>query len=349
MPESLTQSAAILANPTAGGAATKADALSLRLAEGLAGAGIKARILILAPGGADPEAWRRGLGRLMADGLDYAFVLGGDGTVLTVATVLLGHDVPIGIIPLGTANLLARDLGLPLEPEATLDGLVAALVGRLERRMGTGLADTVDAAQVAVNVRRIDVGRVNGHPFLCASMLGMTTELAKTREAARGLGTWRLLPRLVRKGYWLLKRYPFRSITLSFDDDQLSLSTRAMIIANNPIRAEPGLYPSRARLDSGVLGIYGVHEGPLSALPRLALSLISGTWTSEPRVFSRTAHRVTIDTRKPRRISALNDGQPRVLRTPLHYDILPRALPVLMPVPAPVAEPVSEPAGEHEA
>jgi diacylglycerol kinase family enzyme len=129
MPESLTQSAAILVNPTAGGAATKADALSLRLAEGLAGAGIKARILILAPGGADPEAWRRGLGRLMADGLDYAFVLGGDGTVLTVATVLLGHDVPIGIIPLGTANLLARDLGLPLEPEATLDRLVAGLVG----------------------------------------------------------------------------------------------------------------------------------------------------------------------------------------------------------------------------
>ena len=167
-------------------------------------------------------------------------------------------------------------------------------------------------------------------------MLGMTTELAKAREAARGLGTWRLLPRLVRKGYWLLKRYPFRSVTLCFDDDQLSVSTRAMIITNNPVRAEPGLYPSRARLDRGVLGIYGVHEGPLSALPRLALSLIAGTWTSEPRVFSRTAHRVTIDTRKSRRINALNDGEPVRLRTPLHFDILTHALPVLMPVTDPV-------------
>ncbi len=332
MPESLTKSAAILVNPKAGGAAYKADTLSVHLAEGLKGVGIKAHLLNLAPGSADPEGWRRDLGRLMAGGLDYAFVLGGDGTVLTVATGLLGHDVPLGIIPLGTANLLARDLGLPLEPEAALDGLVEGVAMGLAE----GLIDGVEVAQVGGNVRRIDVGRVNGHPFLCASMLGMTTELAKAREAARGLGTWRLLPRLVRKGYWLLKRYPFRSVTLCFDDDQLSVSTRAMIITNNPIRAEPGLYPSRARLDRGVLGIYGVHEGPLSALPRLALSLIAGTWPREPRVFSRTAHRVTIDTRKSRRIKALNDGEPVRLRTPLHFDILTHALPVLMPVTDPV-------------
>jgi diacylglycerol kinase family enzyme len=306
------------------------------LAKGLSDIGIKAHILSVAPGGADPDGWRRDLGRLMAHGLDYAFVLGGDGTVLTVATVVLGHDIPLGIIPLGTANLLARDLGLPLEPEAALDGLVEGLVEGLAEGLAGGLSDGVRTAQVGGNVRHIDVGRVNGHPFLCASMLGMTTELAKAREAARGLGTWRLLPRLVRKGYWLLKRYPFRSVTLCFDDDQLSVSTRAMIVTNNPLRAEPGLYPSRARLDRGVLGIYGVHEGPLSALPRLALSLIAGTWPSEPRVFNRTAHRVTIDTRKSRRINALNDGEPVRLRTPLHYDILTHALPVLMPLPEPV-------------
>ena len=337
MPESLIKTAAILVNPKAGGAANKADALSLRLAKGLIGAGIKIHMLIMASGDADPDGWRRDLGRLMASRLDYAFVLGGDGTVLTVATLLLGHDVPLGIIPLGTANLLARDLGLPLEPEAAVDVLIAALIQDRTRDWTGDRVDhgvhAEDVAGLGAPIRRIDIGRVNGHPFLCASMLGMTTELAKTREAARGLGTWRLLPRLVRKGYWLLKRYPFRSVTLCFDDEQLSVSTRAMIITNNPVRAEPGLYPSRARLDRGVLGIYGVREGPLSALPRLALSLIAGTWTTEPRVFSRTAHRVTIDTRKSRRIKALNDGEPVRLRTPLHYDILTRALPVLVPVP----------------
>ena len=327
-----TRLAAILVNPGAGGAAHKADALSLRLAEGLAGIGIKAHILVLATGGADPDGWRRDLARLLADdALDHAFVLGGDGTVLTVATVLLGHQIPLGIIPLGTANLLARDLGLSLEPEAAVAGLIAAL-GPASRESGAD--PMVGPVAPAAPVRRIDIGCVNGHPFMCASMLGMTTELAKTREAARGVGTWRLLPRLARKGYWLLKRYPFRRLTLSFDDDQLSVSTRAMIITNNPVRAERGLYPGRTHLDRGVLGIYGVHEGPLSALPRLALSLIAGTWGSEPRVFSRTARRVSIDTRKPRRIDVLNDGEPCRLRTPLHYDILTQALPVLLPRPA---------------
>lgn len=307
IPADRTSSAAILVNPDAGQALGKADSLSLRLKQRLASVDIRATILVLAPSGADAEGWRRELARLLHDGLDRVYVLGGDGTVLTVATSLLGHEVPMGIIPLGTANLLARDLGLPLDPEQAVETLIDPCV------------------------RRIDIGRVNGQPFLCASMLGMTTELAKTREALRGIGAWYLLPSMLTKGYWLLMLYPFRSVTLSFPDHQLSVTTRAMVISNNPLQPEPGVYPRRAHLDGGRLGIYGVHQGPLYELPRLALSLITGTWPSEPRVFNRISDRVTIDTRKPRMLTALNDGEPCQLRTPLHYDILTAALPVLVP------------------
>ena len=307
IPTDRSSSAAILVNPDAGQALGNADRLSRSLAQQLASVDIRATVLVLAPGGADPDGWRRDLAQLLHDGLDRVYVLGGDGTVLTVATSLLGHEVPIGIIPLGTANLLARDLGLPLDPEQAV------------------------AALIDPRVRHIDIGRVNGHPFLCASMLGMTTELAKTREALRGLGTWLLLPSMLRKSYWLLMRYPFRNLTLSFPDHQLSVNTRAMLVSNNPLQPEPGLYPRRAQLDGGRLGIYGVHQGPLYELPRLALSLIIGTWPSEPRVFNRTSDRVIIDTRKPRMLTALNDGEPCRLRTPLHYDILTAALPVLVP------------------
>ena len=74
---------------------------------------------------------------------------GGVGTVYKARDRYLGRDVALGIVPLGTANLLARDLGMPTDPARAADAL----------------ADT--------EVRRIDVGRVNGEPFLCASMMGL--------------------------------------------------------------------------------------------------------------------------------------------------------------------------------
>ncbi|MGB5832136.1 MAG: diacylglycerol kinase family protein [Thiohalocapsa sp.] len=311
MPSVSASTTAIFVNRNSGQASGQADALSRTLAADLARSRVNAEILTLSRDGPEASDWQRNLSLLLANGLDRVYVLGGDGTVLAVARVLLGQDIPIGIIPLGTANLLARDLGLPLQPEQAADAL---------------LQDPTRA-----EIRYIDVGRVNGHPFLCASMLGMTTELAKAREAARGLGTWRMLPGMLRKGYWLLKRYPFRRVTLAFDDHQLSVRTRAMVISNNAILPKPGLFPARTSLNSGMLGIYGVEEGPLHDLPRIALSLMAGTWADEPGVFVRISNRVTVDTRKPRRTTVLNDGEPCRLRTPLHYDVLPEALPVLVP------------------
>jgi diacylglycerol kinase family enzyme len=299
-------SAAIVVNPRSGRSTGQADGLARRLAATLRQSGTASHRTTFDPN-AVRSGWRRELEQRLAEGADHAYVLGGDGTVLAVATAVLGRDVPLGIVPLGTANLLARDLGMPLEPERA----VAALID----------------AQSAY----IDVGRVNGKPFLCASMLGMTTELARTREAARGLGTWRAVPRMIRKAYWLLKRYPFRHLSLVLDDDQLRLRTRALLIANNPLSPTFGLYPRRARIDDGVLGIYGVRDGPLHDLPRLVLALLAGSWASETRIFDRTARRVTIETGRPHRVTVLNDGEQCRLDTPLRYEILPRALPVLVP------------------
>ena len=262
-----------------------------------------------------PEVLRDGphrdalLGCLDA-GTRQAYVLGGDGTVRGVAALLLGRDVPLGIVPLGTANLLARDLGLPPAPLPTI------------------------AALATTQVRRIDVARCNGVPFLCAAMFGMSTVLARAREAVRGIGVWRMLPRLLRKAYWVLKRYPFHRIQLHLDDEPLVLTTRALAVSNNPLEPRPGLPPTRASLTSARLGVYGVREGPLYDLPRLALTLLAGTWPDEPRVFNRECTRLRIDTQRSTRIMALLDGEPEPLQTPLMFDVLPAALPVLVPAAA---------------
>jgi diacylglycerol kinase family enzyme len=153
--------AIIIVNTRSGEGRGQGHELSRRLAGRLQARGVHARSIAFDAHDHGP-GWRQRLDDALDAGATQVFVLGGDGTVLAVAGAVLGRDVAIGIVPLGTANLLARDLGLPLDP-----------------------ADAVDALAKA-EVRRIDVGRVNGELFLCASMLGLTTTLARAREAARG-------------------------------------------------------------------------------------------------------------------------------------------------------------------
>ncbi|SDW39883.1 diacylglycerol/lipid kinase family protein [Thiocapsa roseopersicina] len=253
--------------------------------------------------------WRRRLDEALDAGARHVYVLGGDGTVLAVAKALLDRDAVLGIVPMGTANLLARDLELPLDPMLAVDALLEA------------------------QPRRIDVGRVNGELFLCASMLGMGTTLARIRESGRGQGALRLWPRLLSKALWILWRYPHRRIILELDGQTLTLRSRALVISNNPVLPQAGLYPRRGRLDGGLLGIYGVREGSFGELPRVALRLLNGSWADEPLIFHHDAPQLTVQapsaSRRGRRIMVLNDGERVRLELPLRYEIQPRALSVL--------------------
>ncbi len=290
----------------AGRAADGQDAVLSQLEAALRGLDLTT-VSLPFPAVVEDPARRAELDAHLDAGVRRVVVLGGDGTVHSVAALLLGRDVPLGIVPLGTANLLARDLGLPLEPEAAID------------------------VQTTARVHRIDVARCNGEPFLCAAMFGMATDLAQARESARGVGTWRMLPKVLRKAYWLLKRYPFHRVHLRLDAAYTTLTTRALMVSNNPLKPQAGLYPTRAALDSGQLGVYGVQEGSLYDLPRVALTLLAGTWGQEPRVFQRVCSRAQIDTRRRTTIAALLDGERTRLHTPLCFDLLPRALPMLVP------------------
>ncbi|MBK5929538.1 diacylglycerol/lipid kinase family protein [Halochromatium salexigens] len=299
--------AVIVVNHRAGAGAPQVAALADRLSEHLSAQGLSVSTIAFGDDQAAPP-WRQRLQAALAAGSEQVFVLGGDGTVLAVASQLFGHSVPLGIIPLGTANLLARDLDIPLQPEAAVDTL----------------AD--DPAITA-----IDVGWVNGEPFLCASMIGLTTALARTREAMRGRGPLWATLRFLRKALLLLWRYPYHRLRIWLDGEQLNVETRALVITNNPIRSIVRPHPSRDRLDAGQLGLYGVHQGPLWELPRLALRLMQGDWAHDPRIFQQQARALRVETRHEHELVVMNDGERLRLKTPLLYEIQPAALCVLSP------------------
>jgi diacylglycerol kinase family enzyme len=283
--------------------------LSRRIAGRLRERGVDAGVIGFGKAGRRPFNWRRRLDEALDAGVRHVYAVGGDGTVLAVAQVLLERDAVLGIVPTGTANLLARDLGIPLDPMPAVDALLEA------------------------RPRRIDVGRVNGELFLCASMLGMATTLARFRESGRGEGALRLWPRLLGKALWMLWRYPHRRIILELDGRVLTLRSRTLVISNNPLLPQAGLYPRRGRLDRGLLGIYGVREGSFLELPRVALQMLKGSWADEPLIFHHDAPRLSVQApsarRRGRRITILNDGERVRLDLPLRYEVLPLALSVL--------------------
>ncbi|WP_026869245.1 diacylglycerol/lipid kinase family protein [Inquilinus limosus] len=273
---------------------------------------------ILAEAGAEPLvavaegiALCRALDAAVASDAEAILVGGGDGTIIAAAERLLpenrsGAARPLGIVPLGTANLLARDLGLPLSPEAAVATLLA----------GTP--------------RRIDVGLVNDRIFLNSSLPGIAPRMVLQRERMRhdpGPMKWLRLVRAFLRGY---DRGPRLHVVLQADGRPLRLITRTLAVTNNPLAEGFAAIHSRTGLDGGTLGVYAARIGRRLDLWRLIARIVAGTWQQDPAAAALQARRVTVISRRAR-LWVANDGENHLLATPLRYRILPKALTVLVP------------------
>lgn len=245
--------------------------------------------------------------RAAAGCADAVAVFGGDGSILSVVAALGDRTIPLGLIPGGTMNVLARDIGIP-----------------------TGTAEAVDIIANGTTAT-IDVACVNDQPFLCNSEIGFMTHLARTREKLRELPWWRRWPAMVVQGLDLLRTYPRLRITLEADGRIHRFRTRAIVVSNNLLGDAPAPIPPRRSLNAGVLGIYIARDTSPWGLLRLAARLIAGGWQSEESLEVLSAKSAVLSLDRPLLLSVMNDGEASQLQTPLHYAIRARALRVLVP------------------
>lgn len=245
---------------------------------------------------------------------------GGDGTVTALAEVAIQAGKTLAVLPLGTANLLARDLALPL----TLDEWFASY------------ADMVP--------RRIDVGEVNGRVFLHKVVIGAVPGIAAAREQLRGrtdIGAkfgflMHFVHRLSR-----VRRFA-AEITPGKGEPHIE-RVQSIAVANNDYAEGPGKIFSRARLDEGTLSLYLLrHLGPMDAF-RLGLGMLFGSWRNDQVLEIENVRSLVIRTNR-RRVRVMLDGEIEMLQGPLSFRSLPLALNVLAP---PVAAP--EPAVDVDA
>jgi len=276
---------------------------------------IAAIVQALAAGGHEVESHlvgRRELARALSalaarNDFDAVVVGGGDGTMLTAILAGLGRDRPLAMLPLGTLNLFARDLGLPMNPVEA-----ARMLGR-----------AVPA--------EIDLAEVNGLPFAIWASLGMHPWIVRQRDHLQRDG--------MRKGRAMLlaalrafRRYPMVDVTLTTGKDSMAVTTPLLFITNNAWREQrPPL--ARQALDAGMLEIHvAACTGRLSLLWLVAEAFL-GHWRASRRLQTFTAEEVRVVSSKNRVMVSL-DGEVTVMHSPLVFKVRPHALKVLMPAPA---------------
>ena len=258
--------------------------------------------------GADIEEAVKGL---IADG-DVSSVIagGGDGTITSIAGQLAGKNIALGILPLGTMNLMAKSL--EIGPDLTQ---ALAQLGNAEQRM-------------------IDVGRVDGRVFLHHLSLGIQPRMVRVREK---LGYSSRLTKMLAGARAMLsvilKPQSLR-LKAEIDGRPVELKAPALVISNN--RYENSVWMKHSGLDEGLLGLYAVKPMSKFAFMKLALDMLRGRWRDNLNVIEDTAQHVRLEKRrrfggKSNAILATLDGEVALLNSPIDVRIDPQALRVLTP------------------
>ena len=230
---------------------------------------------------------------------------GGDGTVNSVATEVVDSGKTLGVLPLGTLNHFARDLGIPFE----VDDAVRTIIE----------GQTVE----------VDVAEVNDRVFLNNSSLGLYPIIVREREKRQRLGSGKW-PAFVWATIQALRRYPFLDVRLRVDGEWLDRTTPFVFIGNNEYVMDLFNIGVRERLDRGVLSIYITHRTGRLRLMGLALRAVFGRLNEDKDFLALRSDEVKIHTAHKRLRVAL-DGEITVLQPPLDYQIRARALRVIVP------------------
>src|SRR6185295_2089405 len=180
-----------------------------------------------------------------------------------------------GVLPFGTMNHFAKDLHIPLD----LEGAIQTIV--------TG------------HVVSVDVGDVNGRIFLNNSSLGLYPTIVRERQKQQRLG-WGKWPAYVWAGYAALRRYPFLTVSVGVDGQELGGRTPFLFVGNNQYEMKALNVGGRACLDKGELSLYMTNRTGRLGLLRLALRALVGRLAQEKDFTALCTKEIWVETKHSR-------------------------------------------------
>jgi YegS/Rv2252/BmrU family lipid kinase len=251
----------------------------------------------------DPVDGRDKARRTAEEGHDILLVVGGDGTVNTTGSALIGTETALGVVPMGSGNGFARHFGIPLKPEDAARALADA------------------------EVQKIDVGMVNDMTFLVTCSMAWDAAIVKSfeRSPVRGVVPY------VFAGVYEFLSYEPQQITAELDSGEvLTFPDPVVFTIANLTQYGGGAIISRdAQPDDGMLDLVVARKQDIPVLAANIHRLLTGSIVELPRVVHRRFRSLTATRANAAQIQI--DGELADVPQELRVRVQPRCLHVLVP------------------
>jgi YegS/Rv2252/BmrU family lipid kinase len=281
------------------GAAARSEREADEIRAALASAGIKGRVELL-----DGAAIAEQVKKAAEAGTELIVVGGGDGTISAAAGALAGTETSLGILPLGTLNHFARDLGIPMKLDEA--------------------AKVIAAGQTRV----VDVAEVNGRTFINNSAIGLYPLMVIDRDLQQQrLGRSKRFAMVV-AALRTLARFHHDRLTLTVNDEQARLDTPLLFVGNNDYRIDIGAPGHRGSLQDGKLCVLVMRKKTRRGLIAASIRALLNRTRPDDMVRLDDVARLRVASRRTH-LPISVDGEVTALTSPLDYKVRKRALKVI--------------------
>lgn len=291
----------VLLNRT-GGTLSADPGLADRARDALTSAGLDVEVELLSGGDCAVRC------RAIAERKDPLLIVGGgDGTISAAASALAGTDTLLGILPFGTLNHFARDLGVPTD----LEEAARLIVSRKDRR--------------------VDIGEMNDRLFINNSAIGLYPLMVVDRDLQRKrLGRSKRVAMIV-ASLRTLARFNRHRLTLTVNEEETGrVDTPLLFVGNNDYRLDIAAAGQRERLDRGELCVLVMRKKTRSGLVAASIRAFFGGSRADDMVRLDGVERLRVSALRPRLVVSL-DGEIVSAQSPLEYKIRKQALRVIAP------------------
>lgn len=267
-------------------------------------------------------------------GVDVVVAAGGDGTVNAVANGLVNTDTALGVLPVGTTNSWALQMGIPalnpVFPGTQAARLVAGLEERITRPLPASLHRKVllNAARVLVEgvTAATDVGEVSGRYFLISTGIGLEAAIVGSisLKEKRALGSWAYVLTAIESAY----RYTGADVRLRLDGTDLTVSTPLIVVTNIQLYGGMAAVGPKACVNDGRLDVCILKGEGFLTFVQYAMKILTHRHLSDPKVNYYQCREIVVESAPPLPVHVDGDA---FSTTPVTIHAVPSALKVIVP------------------